>query len=497
MNNDRRSVVWQISGLFAAALVARFGMLIIHPFDGLYGQDAFAYYDYSIALRQALALGYSLPPFFWPIGFPLHLVLAFSVVGVQPIAVQLISIIAGASIAPLTYLVTREALIDLDPARAQLAGLVAGSIMIVAGQLMISSLSIMADAAALMWATLSAWLLLRYVRQQRSVDLAFAVATLSIAILCRWAYALLIVPWAITVLVVWREHWPSIRLKRAVALTLIALCISGSLIGGQLLLNPSHAGDLQVYSWDPLNAVRNQVSNSDGSFQFVLPMALFYAKPLIDPNYVFPVLLPILIAGLAVLRRLERSTQALLILWPLIQFVFLAGVTWQNPRFVLAYFPPLVVWVGLGFDRLWIQQPSWRRGLLGLIAISWIGATIWSVRVVGNFVAAKTLDLDRVQHVADQLPNGSTVLTFGLTATLQHYSAFNTVELFNETPTTLKSRICGQTDVYAYLDVNNIDRQWTGLAPETNYRWLIDHSGLEMIDQYQGYSLFKMGEQCR
>lgn len=474
-------------------------MLVVHPFDGLYGQDAFAYYDYSIALRAALIHGQSLPDFFWPIGFPLHLAAAFSLIGLQPIAAQWVSIIAGASIAPLTYLVAREVLLDLDRMRAQRAGLVAGSIMIVAGQLMISSLSIMSDAAALMWATLSAWLLLRYTRHasRRSIDLALSVLALSISILCRWAYALLILPWAFTVLIIWCERWASIRFKRGLALTLIAFCIAGVLIGGQLLLNPAYAGDLRVYSWNPLNAVRNQASNPDGFFQYALPMALYYAKPLIDPNYVFPVLLPILITGLVVLWRLDRSTRALLILWPLIQFIFLAGVTWQNPRFALAYFPPLAVWVGLGFDQIWFARPNWRRALIGLIVISWIGSAIWSVRVVGNFVAMKNLDLDRTQHAANQLPNGSTVLTFGLTATLQHYTAINAVELFSETPATLAARVCNQPKVYAYLDVHNLDQQWIGLAPETNQRWLGEHAGLELIDQYQGYTLFKLGESCR
>ena len=47
------------------------------PFDGLYGQDAYAYLDYAGALRTALLNGSPPPPFFWPIGYPLHIV-AFS-----------------------------------------------------------------------------------------------------------------------------------------------------------------------------------------------------------------------------------------------------------------------------------------------------------------------------------------------------------------------------------------------------------------------------------
>jgi 4-amino-4-deoxy-L-arabinose transferase-like glycosyltransferase len=490
--NDRRIVIRHIISLFALALLARMAMLILHPFDGLYGQDAFAYYDYSIALRSALIDGQSLPAFFWPIGYPLHLVLAFSVLGIQPIAAQLISLIAGASIAPLTYLVARESLLDLDPVRAQRAGLVAGSMMIVAGQLMISSLSIMSDTVALMWATLSAWLLLRYIRRVRSSVLVWSACALSIAIVTRWSYALLIFPWSVGVLLFWQHNRSAIGFRRMVVLTSVIILISGSIVGGQLLSNGSNTFDLHVNGWTPINFLRSDIVNSDGSFHYALPMSVYYAEPAVHPAFLFPVLIPLWLIGLLAIAQRRSLAAWLLIGWPLSVYVFLAGNTWQNPRFSLELFPPLAIWVGVGFDRVWLDRSNWRRALIGLIVISWIGSAIWSVRVVGNFVAEKTIDLDRVQHLAAQLPTDATILTFSLTLTLQHYAAFEAIELFTETPATLIDRVCGREKVYAYLDVSSIEQQWHGLSPEVNYRWLRDGPGLEMIDQYQGYTLFKV-----
>jgi hypothetical protein len=198
----------------------------------------------------------------------------------------------------------------------------------------------------------------------------------------------------------------------------------------------------------------------------------------------------------SIAQRRDVST-VLLIGWPLSVYVFLAGNAWQNPRFSLELFPPLAIWVGFGFDRLWLDRITWRRGLIGLAAISLIGSLAWSLRDVNNFVAAKNLDLDRVQHTAAQLPSGATVLTFGLTAMLQHYTDFDAIELFSETPATLAARVCNQATAYADVDLSNLAQQWTGLAPEINYRWLIDHAGLEKTDQYQGYTLFKVSGSCR
>jgi 4-amino-4-deoxy-L-arabinose transferase-like glycosyltransferase len=488
--------LWIIGGLFALALSVRVLALVLFPFDGLYGQDAFAYYDYSIALRSSLINGQPLPAFFWPIGFPLHLVLSFSLLGVQPISAQMISLIAGASIAPLTYLVARESLIDLDRARAQRAGLVAGSIMIVAGQLMISSLSIMSDAVALAWATASAWLLLRYTRNFKSSDLILSVLALSIAIMSRWAYALLALPWTLSVLSLWRSQWPLFKLRRAIGLTLLALVMVASVLIAPQFLGMTQLGTFQVHGWNPINALRSEVTNLDGTFQFALPMGLYYLRPLIDPSFLFPVWLPLWLIGVWSLRQYPAAKGWVLAGWPLAQYLYLIGDTYQNPRFSLAFLPALAIWVGLGFDRraAWqaARRSNWRRGLIGLIAIGLIGSLIWSVRVTGNFIEQKNDDLRVVRRVQAEVPAGSTLLAFGLTATLQHYTDLRVIELYNLDEAALGSEMKEGGSHYLLIDPDNVESQWPGKAPALNYQWLQTHRILTSIASFPPYELFRV-----
>ncbi len=114
-------------------LMLRGLLLGLRPFDGLYGQDAFAYYNYALELRTSLLENGTIPAFFWPIGFPLHLVFAFSVLGVSPQAAQWVNVIAGALVAPLTFALTREVLIERDGPHARSAALVAGLSVAVGG----------------------------------------------------------------------------------------------------------------------------------------------------------------------------------------------------------------------------------------------------------------------------------------------------------------------------------------------------------------------------
>ena len=63
-------------------------------FDGLYGQDPFAYLDYAAAFKAALAQGQWPPPFFWPIGYPM-LIAVFSIFVPAAFAAQMVSVFSS------------------------------------------------------------------------------------------------------------------------------------------------------------------------------------------------------------------------------------------------------------------------------------------------------------------------------------------------------------------------------------------------------------------
>ena len=63
--------------LLLALPILLVGVAVLPRFDGLYGQDPFAYYDYATGpLRSALLALQLPPPFTWPPGYPLLVALA-------------------------------------------------------------------------------------------------------------------------------------------------------------------------------------------------------------------------------------------------------------------------------------------------------------------------------------------------------------------------------------------------------------------------------------
>jgi hypothetical protein len=82
----------------AFALGLSWSVIALRRFDGLYGQDAFAYYDYALRLWESLRQGRRPPPFFWPVGYPALMAALFPLTGVTSRAGQVISSLAGAGV---------------------------------------------------------------------------------------------------------------------------------------------------------------------------------------------------------------------------------------------------------------------------------------------------------------------------------------------------------------------------------------------------------------
>src|SRR5690349_18059265 len=86
--------------LFGLLALPASAIALFRNFDGLYGQDAYAYFDYSVgSVRHSLLHLAPLEPFFWPPGYPILVALASLLVGPVPLAGQAVSLVAGALVA--------------------------------------------------------------------------------------------------------------------------------------------------------------------------------------------------------------------------------------------------------------------------------------------------------------------------------------------------------------------------------------------------------------
>ena len=471
-------------------------------FDGLYGQDSFAYFHYATGpLRQGLLHRQPPPPFFWPPGYPL-LVAAMSVlVGIIPLAGQIVSVAAGAAVPAFTVLLAAEMGKSDHPMatnpRWQLVPLVAGLIVAVTGQLLQSSLVVMADTLGLALATAGAWAFVRYRRTGKARWLAISAAAFAGAIITRWIYGLVALPFALwsPVLLAGRPRRVALRhgagAAAAAALILGPVMVpaaAGLIAGGNL----PFAGDLQVYSWSPVNAFRRVFVTGDGELSYSLPNGLYYA---IAPAFWWfwgrPLAVLVLPGLRAVLRRGAMPPAYLLVAWVAIVYAFHAGAPWQNPRFALAYLPPLAILAALGFAQLQAAAHQQIRRAATIVLVGGLAlAAAGSVVLTNEFIERKQNDVATVRWTERLAPVNARLLTFGLTATFQQYGRLETLDLSELGSAKMAALLSDGRPTVVLLNVPGIERQWTGLPPWVNYRSLRDGPGLVPLGVRSGVTLF-------
>lgn len=525
---------WIAAGLFGLSLGLSLAAIGLGRFEGLYGQDSFAYYDYALGpLRAGLLSGQAPPPFFWPLGYPLLAALASFIAGSR--GPQLVSVLGAALVPVFTFALAGELLAGeaaLAPRRRRIAAL-AGLLVAFCGLLLQAATVVMSDATALAWATLAAWALARYGRVGRPRWLALAAFALAWSILTRWASGLLVLPFAacglVSLLAPGAERPPR-TVRRLVGHSSAALLAGLVVLGPELALaalpSPggdglSHVGDLQVVGWWPGNALRRSFVTVDGHLSYPLPTGVFYATAIARPSYFTPLLAPAVLAGLWALWRHRTWRPALLLVgWPATVYLFLAGIAWQSLRFTLAMLPPLAILIALGLDDVASRKvgvegvlgmaelrakPSYprgrtlARGRVRALVTLWMVAgpalmLFGAVRNITLFMRQMNAYVDAARWVERRVPADAQLLTFGLTATIGHYTDLAVQDIFFQTPETLPATLAGGRTTYLFVDVRSLEQQWVGRSPELTYRWLRENPGLTALGHWGSFTLYRVDD---
>jgi hypothetical protein len=545
----RASRAWNVAvgtwlipcALFLLAVAPRVFLVWQSGFDGLYGQDAYAYYDYARQMFTELSRAQPPPPFWWPLGYPTLLNLGFLILGTSVRAAQVITLVSGAAIAPFAYLLAREA---SGGKGGQVAGLVAGSILALGGQAVQSSVVIMSDAPALMWATLSAWLLLRYRHTHSFAALALSAISTSLAVITRWENLGFALVWIVATLslnsflVKEGRGSDARRLKGADRRVAIALGLAALVLLPQLAYKVAYAapfaGQSWLEGWSPANSFARSFDNVDGHFAYALPVALFYSQVFFHPAYLFPLLTPFLVVGVWVLaKRIRGDPSAFVLLggWIGVMYLFLAGIPYENFRFGLGFFVPVAVAAGIGIGASWEKlqeriapppapllrsrrprgtwaglrsgsatseggedfQRALRLGFGVLLVLALAGTTLWEPRVLRPVLEEKGAELKAAQWLGGNLPTGAWVWAFGVTEALRMYTGLQVYDLSEETPQRIKADVQANTPAFLFVDVTNIQTQWHGRELEQTFLTLRNEMGLQEVGQTDPWTLFRIG----
>lgn len=533
IKNQRFQPILLIVIIFSLALAVRLRLRDAFTFDGLYGQDAFAYFEYGQEVREAAREIRTPGPMYWPLGFPILLAAGFAIGGENEQVAQNLVLGLSAVIPVLVYAFILDVLplIGWSKKSGRIAGLTSALILIFSGQVLQSSVVVMADIPALFWATLSLWALGRYFKRldhkQRQGWIALAAIALAMATITRWLYGVLAIPYVLSCVVWWRQD--ESKKGQVLALPLqkqrpfwwdgmIAVVVGMLVILPQLLhsrSNPVAVIDhAWLRDWNLENALKKEFVTPDGSFTYDDVVARYYAKAAYDGWYVHPIFTAAMGIGfLILLRQTWRNRVAavlfiLLVGWAVAAYGFLAGIPYQNVRFSLAYILPLVILAGIGVAWICgkIQSLS-PVSLLRPISLAAQGFIVLGVLIAAEsprpkaqdmvvwLVERKDEDYGAVQWAASTIPDGSTVYTLELWPMMRHYvPQVRTVQIYHETPQSMKQRLPNDRPAYLLLDMWAINHQWAGENPAEIYMTLAEEPGLFRMGRYGNYALYRVLE---
>jgi len=344
-NSNRADLYLLILPLMLLALLRLAG------FDGMVGQDGYAYVDYARNIRQWLQGGVHPGDFFWPPGYPLLgamiSFLGFSV----PFSMQLVSCLSLSG----TLIFTGRLIKCYYPQHENkslytylfLFGLFAP-------YFFRNGMVTTSDMTACLMVSLVLYYAYQYVQHFKLSHLVVVAIAVSIGALVRYPVAVILAPLVIYLAWIWlrkvKNQWH-----------LLVVLIPLAVISFYLLFKPDYTsflGHKALGSWSVSNYFTGTFNTDDGRTTHILPNLIFIFSPFYHPGWIWP--------GLVFSWFVFKSKEGLsgLFLFGLLPYLtyalFLAGNPDQNPRHLLIGFPMVLFCCYPGYDQLYNKYKTWR-----------------------------------------------------------------------------------------------------------------------------------------
>ena len=320
--------------LFLAALLLPLLTIVISGFNGLYGQDAYAYLNMARTL-DLLNPGVTSREFFWPILYPLFGSVLLQLVHSAAFAMQLISILSFALAAVVLY----DLLCNVYDTSGKLIASYTFLFFVLSPYAFRFSTLVMSDMLCLLLVLIALKHALR--KETGILNLSCAAVATVLAVSTRYVSILiLIIPLIYSVFNTFRRR--QYKALLAALFFSITACIPHLYFKG---LTPHGMFDHSLlHGWSVLNSFRNNFPDS-GMMVHQYRYYNIIATPfyLLHPAYCIFGSALLLTAAYMKIKRINLQINHAVLFALLIYLMFLTGIPFQNTRFLLMSFPLFLI----------------------------------------------------------------------------------------------------------------------------------------------------------
>lgn len=448
--------------IFVILIAIRF----LSGFNGLYGQDSYEYLRYSRRLTELFTSGKSPGDYFWPVNFPLLGSLFSLVLKDNIFALQLISMISFIFIAFYTFRLLKL----FDPDASKRAYLYLLIFLILSPFLFQSAFLIMSDMLAVFLTTAAIYHVLKYHQEWSQSDFLLAIFFSVSAVMTRYAAAVVLLIPGIFLIIAFirRFRFASLLLGLLVA----TLCFTPHfLIKGAN--STAFLGHPWLHSWSVKNWFLSEFMTVDGYQNYRLPNLLYGFSNFYYPGFFF---MGIILIFFIQIKNFHRREYWILLMPAVIYALFLAGIPFQNMRFLLLTFPLAIVLMFPAFERF-------RHQLLSKNGVHW-GFAVFVLLIQCALIYKYSSGIYRTNQVEKEIAqsvlsySNRPIYTFAIDGALKCYG-IESDDIVNMWYSQLDS---ARISALVLFNEEKFKRQWKDRNPMINWQMIRNNYRLKKIE---------------
>lgn len=459
---------------FISILIILILIRFIFKFDGLYGQDSYEYLRYTIALKNYYQTGINPGDYFWPLYYPiLGSLLSFFVK--SDIALQFISITSLI----ITSLYIFKTIVLLNENKKHIPFYVFAFFCLspIVFKIGVSSMS---DMLSTLFIILFFYNGLVYSKKNKVSNLYYALIFGISAIMTRYAAFVVISPFGLYLIYLFIKRKEN--LKHVFAFIFIA-CL---LFLPHFIIRQHNTTEFLNHNWlkdwSVTNFYKNSFTTVDGTSYNLLPNILYAFSSVYHPLYFLfgVVFIPFFIK--AIKFSIEVKT---LILSICTYGLFLAGIPFQNNRFLLLSFPLIIIILFSGFNFAFNKISNFSAQKVTMFIVITIQL------ILCYFSLMPILERNHLEReIAYKLENyqNKTLYSFDVDIALQGRGLnFDYKNLWIEEYRTFPN------DALVLFHPTKFEKQWKDKNPIINWNNLINNYNLKVVHNLpEGWVLYKI-----
>ena len=456
---------------FIVLLIAT-AIIFLTKFNGLYGQDAHEYYRYAKALLTFFKTGNNPGDYFWPVCYPLVAAGISFVTHVKILLVlQFVSVV---SLALVVWVVSNWNFENQKHLKVQLAyALLAVGLSPFMLREGIVCMSDMLSIALVMLAFYTAQI---FMNTEKIKWLCLFSVFAALACTTRYASAVILLPFSL--LIAYRLVLNKAYLKFLPVLFIASICFAPHF----LIRSHSPLAFAQhewLNEWSAANFFERDFTTHDGTTYYLLPNFVFVLVNAIHPYF--------WVLGVPLLFFIKREDFSALVprtilISVLLYAFFLAGIPFQNKRFLLMSFPLVAILCYPAFVRL-LQAIHKKNVVYSFVLL--IHSALF-VSAFKEFYERNSLEKNLtalVQTYPDTL-----LYTFDIDVAMKSYATTKTIHnLWQQ-----KYEVF-QIPALVLFNEKKFQTQWRGKNPMLNWINLKNNYELEsLVKRKDGWELFRV-----